>query len=147
MRRLCKGLFWVALAGAGIWPAVAALGSGGTVYTWVDRHGVRHYADVPQARDAKRLDLQALAVTRMAAAGTHPLAAPAATRAKPVPVNPRVEAERRKYCRGLRADIAKLEYARRIQLREKGKTRYLSGAQIGRYRAKLRRQLARYCAQ
>ncbi len=145
MRRLCKGLFWVALVGAGAWPAFAAPGSGGAVYTWVDRNGVRHYADKARVRSAKRLDLRTPVVTRMAAAGTRPRAAPGAVRARPAPITRRVEAERRKYCRSVRTNIAKLEYARRIRLREKGKIRYLSGAQIGRYRAKLRRRLARYC--
>lgn len=54
----------------GVALAMAGAAQAGEMYRWVDKNGVVHYGDAPQAQDAKRVKVHVQSSTEPAASGT-----------------------------------------------------------------------------
>lgn len=129
---------------------VANMAGGQTVYTWIGKNGTRHYSDVPAAPDAKVLNLTALSVVAFRVSDGKVSAAKskgstkrsAADRKRQAAAGGKLKA----YCQSLRSNIQKLVSARRVVLHNKGKVTYLTGANVQRYRKRLKALYSRYCS-
>lgn len=118
------------------------------VYTWVDQNGVRHYADHPGSPDAVLVSLHTAAP--MSVAGAASTAPPPASAPVPrtVPASPRATAsaaERAALCTTLRKQVQTLQSARRVQVTENGKTRFVTGENLVKFRAQMQKRMQQAC--
>ena len=144
---------WIVCAGivaALAVPAALAAHAGQGVYTWVDKNGVRHYSDTPRNPQAKAMTVNAPAATTVPSYGSAPAPATgAATAGKahkvPVPKQHETPAERQARCEKLRQQVKQLQSARRVEVHENGKTRFVSGENLVKFRKKMQQRMEAAC--
>ncbi|MGH8271185.1 MAG: DUF4124 domain-containing protein [Gammaproteobacteria bacterium] len=146
MRPRFRFLLVTCLLAATILPVFAAGAQDQSVYTWVDKNGVRHYSDQPANAKAKLLTLAAPAP---ASVRDIPLpVAPSSSAPRAVSVAPATEspAARAARCTKLRGEVARLQSARRVRVNENGKSRYLAGDDLVKFKAQMTRKMHQACA-
>lgn len=134
-------------------PALAQQqGAGGsTVYTWVDKQGVRHYSDRPDAPNAVLVTLgepSTMPPPATLSNATSPSSAKtAATAGAPAPASAARKAQLAALCTQLRNQLQLLQSARRVQVKHKnGSTEWLTGEEVVKYRADLEMKMQQACA-
>lgn len=134
----------------GLPPGGHAQQSSQSVYTWVDKNGVRHYSDQPGSPKAVLVTIQALASVS-AAAGAHAAVAAQASGSADKPQHiPRARphetaAERAARCAKLRAEVKQLQSARRVEITQNGKKRFASGENLVKFRQQMQKRMQAAC--
>lgn len=153
MKLRSERLAWVAcivvLLGLGVSASLSAAPSPKQVYTWVDKNGIRHYADHPGSPNAVLISVQ------MMPGATYPSSRPATTSpAASAPVPHTVPApaaatasaaKRAALCTTLRRQVQQLQSARRIRVTEKGKTHYVTGDNLVKFRDQMQQRMQAAC--
>lgn len=121
------------------------------VYTWVDKNGVRHYSDHPGSPNAVLVTVDANATASAPVPATLPAAATAAGSAGkaqkvPQPKPRETPAQRAARCSKLRAQVKQLQSARRVEVTENGKTRYVSGEDLVKFRQQMQKRMQAACS-
>ena len=115
------------------------------VYKWVDAEGITHFGDLPQDREARRIDLR-----------TPPSPTPRATGAESSGETPdkatteggEKNPERAEYCRRARDDLARYGKAERlIRLDEDGKEVEVDDQGRTQLMERTRKQVERWCGE
>ncbi len=143
----------VALAPALVVPAMPASASQGKtpVYTWVDKNGVRHYADHPGNPNAVPVSLQVLPArstlrSKATRTGSSPHAPPGQQTVPPPVAKKESQARLAAECKTLKRQVNELVSARRIRVTRAGKVRYVSGENLVKFRQKLKRRMQQACS-
>jgi hypothetical protein len=133
-------------------PVLASAADGGQVYTWVDKNGVRHYSDQPvssQATAVKGLAAHppphaatVASVTSATASPAHPAAPVGSAASGADKMTPEQRAAR---CTKLKEQIKRLESARRVQVTNGDKKKYLSGQDLVDFRHMLEKRAQKVC--
>ena len=141
---------WIVLVGALAVVAVPAALAAQGVYTWVDKNGVRHYSDTPHNPKATQITVNAPAPVTTPAHASAPAAAtgknPAGKVHKvPTPKPQETPAEREARCSKLRQEVEQLQSARRVEVTENGKKRFVSGENLVKFRQRMQQRMEKAC--
>lgn len=150
MKQHCKWIIVPALALLLLGAPLAGLAQNGQqVYTWVDKNGVRHYSDHPANPNAVLVTVQAPMATSAVVPATLPAAGSAPvprTQAVPQPKPRETPAERAARCTKLRQEVKQLQSARRVEVTEKGKKRFVSGEDLVKFRQQMQKRMQAACS-
>jgi hypothetical protein len=141
---------WIVLVGALAVVAVPTALAAQGVYTWVDKNGVRHYSDTPHNPKASQITVNAPAPVTSPTQASAPAAATAKNPAGkvhkvPAPKAHETPAERKARCDKLRQQVEQLKSARRVEVTENGKKRFVSGEELVKFRQKMRQRMEAAC--
>lgn len=146
---LALGACLLVLVGVGVCTPLSAAPSQKQVYTWVDKNGVRHYSDRPGSPNAVLISLQALpaATSSFARAATapRPASAPVPHTVPAAPAASASPAERAARCETLRQQVQQLQSARRVQVTEQGKTHFVTGDELVKFRQQMQQRMQAAC--
>lgn len=131
-------------------PAALTAHAAQGVYTWVDKNGVRHYSDTPHNPKATVMTVDAPAAATPPSYASAPAPATAAASAGkaqkvPRPGTHETPAERQARCEKLRQQVKQLQSARRVEVNENGKTRFVSGDDLVKFRKKMQQRMEAAC--
>lgn len=120
------------------------------VYTWVDKNGVRHYADHPGSPNAVLISVQTAPATatptKHHTAAARPTSAPVPHTVPAAPGATASPAERAARCATLRRQVQQLQSARRVQVNEKNKSHFVSGENLVKFRQQMRQRMEAACS-
>jgi len=136
---------------AGAAAPVLAASSGTPVYTWVDKNGVRHYADHPGSPNAVLVSLQVVPGQTSARPAAARKSAPASTarvpRTVPSPAAAKASAARRRAeCTTLKRQLREVRSARRVRVSENGKSHMVTGENLVKFRQELKSRIKQACS-
>ncbi|MDN5865464.1 MAG: DUF4124 domain-containing protein [Gammaproteobacteria bacterium] len=133
-------------------PALAANGSDGQVYTWVDNNGARHYSGHPSNPKAKPINVH---LNPNSGSSAKPAAPAAQTTAGSEQAKPTAPAstgkpamtpeQRAALCAKLRGQVKQLESARRVKFTKDGEVTYYSGEDLVAFKARMQKRMHQVC--